>query len=144
MDQFLKQMNTNGVEEYVQKTMSSMFSGSMPDFFKDQDVLQSFAPNGSSSSSSKLETKVFETFDDCIVQVTVPDRSLLRQLKVFHTPYQCILEWFDGEPQREEIRLPSSVRRKGTTAVYRNGTLEIKMPKHSHMPISEIDVHDHD
>lgn len=145
MDQFLKQMSTNGLDEYAKKMMSSAFSGTMSDFFKNHDFFKSAQENGSSSPPTrKLNSHVFETLDECIVQIKISDKSILQQLKIFHTPYQCIIEWFDGEPHREEIQLPSSVRRKGTTAIYRNGILEIKMPKYPHMPVSEIDVHDHD
>ncbi|MDQ0243108.1 HSP20 family molecular chaperone IbpA [Bacillus fengqiuensis] len=145
MDQFLKQMNTKGMDEHTQNLLSSAFSGSMSDFFKNHDFFRSVQENDSASPSSrKLDSHIFETLDQCIVQIKIPDKSILQHLKIFHTPYQCIIEWFDGELHREEIRLPSSVRRKGTTAIYRSGILEIKMPKYPHMPMSEIDVHDHD
>ncbi|MFC3886098.1 Hsp20/alpha crystallin family protein [Bacillus songklensis] len=148
IEQFLKQMNTNGIDEYVKNMMSSASTGSMPDFFKNHEFFKSRQDNNfsspSSSSPPKLDAHVFETLDECIVQVKIPDKSMLHQLKVLHSPYHCIIEWVDEEPCKEEIKLPCSVRRKGTTAVYRNGILEIKMPKYPHMPVSEVDVHDHD
>ena len=46
---------------------------------------------------------------------------------------------FDNE-QPYTIILPSTVKKKGATAIYRDHVLEIKIPKYSDWRFSEIDV----
>ena len=96
MDQFLKHMNTTGMDEHTKNLMSSAFSGSMSDFFKNHDFFRSVQDTGSGSgaappSSRKLDSHVFETLDQCIVQIKIPDKSILQHIKIIHTPNQCII-----------------------------------------------------
>ncbi|WP_245638899.1 Hsp20/alpha crystallin family protein [Priestia koreensis] len=152
MEGFTNGMNTKDIDQYVQQILSSTMGNSFPDFMKGNDFFKQ-AQQGNKTgpttsmggTSSRMETHVFETLDECIIQVKIPDKSMLQSLRVYHTPHTCILEGYEGENEfREEISLPCSVKRKGTKAIYRSGVLEIKMPKYTNIPLSQVDVHDFD
>ncbi|MCM3770728.1 spore gernimation protein GerT [Priestia aryabhattai] len=155
MENLPKGMASKDMNKYIQQMISSTMSHSFPDFmqgnefFKQaQDMMkeqQDMGNEGHGQKLRKFDSNVINTLDECIVQLKIPNRDIVSSIKVYHTPYVCTIEGIDGEePFKEEIQLPCSVRKKGTRAVYRSGVLEIRMPKHVNIPMSQIDVHDLD
>ncbi|AEH53333.1 HSP20-like chaperone [Heyndrickxia coagulans 2-6] len=65
---------------------------------------------------------------------------MLTGLKIFHTSLQVMLKSFPKPDAEQVIRLPSPVRRKGTTAKYRDGILEIRLLKKSEHEMTEVGI----
>ncbi|MBM7703800.1 spore gernimation protein GerT [Metabacillus iocasae] len=149
LESFTGGMNPKDVDKYVQQVVSSALGKSFPDFMQNNEFFQQslqkqkpFSPM--EESTSRLESHIFETHDECIVQVNIPDKSMMSTLKFSHTPYSFVIENRGKEPFKEEIKFPCSVSRKGTKAIYRNGTLEVKFAKYQNLPVTDIHILDYD
>lgn len=90
-------------------------------------------PAPSSPDTGAPSIKIFETLDFIFIRVPVQEESMLTGLKIFHTSLQVMLKSFPKPDAEQVIRLPSPVRRKGTTAKYRDGILEIRLLKKVNM-----------
>ncbi|WP_110113300.1 Hsp20/alpha crystallin family protein [Bacillus sp. CGMCC 1.16541] len=149
LDSFTGGMNSKDVDKYVQQVVSSALGKTFPDFMQNNEFFQQSMQKQQPFTSAEEQPRpftshVFETHDECIVQVNIPDKNMMNNLKLSHTPYSFVLENLGAEPFKEEIKFPCSVSRKKTKAVYRNGMLEVKFAKHQNLPVTDIIIHDYD
>jgi HSP20 family molecular chaperone IbpA len=72
--------------------------------------------------------------------IPIKDEDCLKSLKVCHTSNQLIIENYPSESERQVYTLPATVRKKGGVATYKDGLLEVKIPKNTDLQYSEIDV----
>ncbi|MBB2481919.1 hypothetical protein H5P36_17230 [Bacillus sp. APMAM] len=64
---------------------------------------------------------------------------MIHNIKIYHTSNQLIIE-NSSDGNRDTITLPALVKKKGTTAQYKDEILEVKMPKSVDMQYTEVDV----
>ncbi|WP_018662220.1 Hsp20/alpha crystallin family protein [Heyndrickxia acidiproducens] len=142
VSEFMKNMQLPNMDEQ----MSQAFSQWMPEQWKEM-----FGQNGESgaqgpaSDTGQAEADpviidVFETLDFIYVRVRVQQKEWLEQLKIFHTSHKAILKHIPAEGDEQEIQLPSPVLRKGTTARYQDGILEVRFVKKAENQMTEIDI----
>ncbi|MFB6466154.1 Hsp20/alpha crystallin family protein [Cytobacillus sp. Hz8] len=140
-------MKPEEIDQYIQDIMKKAFQENFGSMMNPADLAHGFplmnnqSPRQTNSnSSSKIQAAVFETHDYVYARIPVKDEEWLKQLRVYHTSNQLILEHVPEYDDKETITLPAIVKRKGSTAQYKEGTLEIKIPKNIDMQYSEIDV----
>ncbi|MGM0854214.1 MAG: Hsp20/alpha crystallin family protein [Bacillota bacterium] len=152
----MNQMNPKEMDSYIQGMMKKMFPGGWDGMMNPNDMMsgaQSFMnPKGnqgqksqrgqSSPSSTSIPANVFESFEDIYIRLQVPSEEWMKQLKIFHTSNQAIIENIPENGERQVITLPCLVKKKGAVAQYKDGILELKIPKSIDMQYTEIDVSD--
>lgn len=105
------------------------------------DMMQQSFPGqyyGGSFSSTRLKQEVFETHDFIIARIEVPEDIDPEHLKVYFLTNELKVEGVDSETQR--IQLPRNGLYKGSKAIYKEGILEIKIPKRARERFQEIPV----
>ncbi|TVY09664.1 Hsp20/alpha crystallin family protein [Paenibacillus cremeus] len=106
-----------------------------------KDMLSQAMPNLEMASlKHHLHTEVFDTHNNVIVKVHIPDRNQARKLRVLLSPNQLRLE---GLPDKgaQTIRLNSMVVPSSCKAVYKNGIMQFHIRKQSsEETYYEIDV----
>ena len=150
----MNQMNPKDMDNYIQGMMKKMFPGGWDSMMNPNDMMngaQSFMnPMGNQGQQTKREeaprsnstipTNLFETFEDIYIRFQVPNEEWMKHLKIFHTSNQAIIENIPGCDERQVITLPCLVKKKGAVAQYKDGILELKIPKSIDMQYTEIDV----
>ena len=153
----MNQMNPKEMDSYIQGMMQKMFPGGWESMMNPNDMMngaQSFMnPLGnqgqkeknekeyhSHSHSSSIPVTVFETFEDIYIRFHIPDEEWMKHLKIFHTSNQAIIENIPGSEERQVITLPCLVKKKGAVAQFKEGILELRIPKSIDMQYTEIDV----
>lgn len=138
------QINQNEIEKFVKEMMNQMMPSQMQDILHSQDwtkqKMKREEPPSSQNSNHPLSYSVFETHHHIYIRILIKDEAWLSQMKLFHTSNQLIVEHIPNDEDKLTIILPAIVRKKGTTANYKDGVLEIKLLKNIDMQFSEIEV----
>lgn len=144
MSKLFQQMNPQDMEKGVQNMISQFMPKEWQGMFDHNDMLSrasSLFPQSNQQANNPSPTNqqasVFETFDDVYVRIPISE-EMIHKIKIFHTSNQLIIE--NSEGNRETITLPALVKKKGTTAQYKDGILEVKMPKSVDLQYTEVDV----
>ncbi|MBF8418198.1 HSP20-like chaperone [Weizmannia sp. FSL W8-0676] len=124
------------VQEHINQALSQWDEWGAA--FKKGDGADDPAPSSPDTGAPSI--KIFETLDFIFIRVPVQEESMLTGLKIFHTSLQVMLKSFPKPDAEQVIRLPSPVRRKGTTAKYRDGILEIRLLKKSEHEMTEVGI----
>ncbi|RTR31048.1 Hsp20/alpha crystallin family protein [Robertmurraya yapensis] len=133
--QKLKRMRPEEVENYVSEVMGKMF----PPEMQGMNFTKGFNSSTEESSPS-LSVSVFESLDYVYVMIPINNEDWLQKMKLYYTSNQLIIEHIPEPEDKQTITLPAIVRKKGSRATYKDGTLEIKIPKNIDMQYSEIDI----
>ncbi|MCP3738978.1 Hsp20/alpha crystallin family protein [Rossellomorea sp. BNER] len=146
-------MNPKDIDQYVQGMMKQMIPKEWQGIMNPQEMMKngsSFMGDMNSSAGgnsgenqkqpAQIQANVFETFEDVFIRIKLPSEELATQMRVFHTSNQAIIENIPELGERQVITLPSLVKKKGSTAQYKDGILEIKIPKSVDMQYTEVDV----
>ncbi|MBA9027680.1 MULTISPECIES: hypothetical protein [Bacillaceae] len=138
----IKHLNPNDIQSF----MNQIFSQAMPDQMQqfmnqqNQSAESESRTQQNTPSDGKLQAAVFETHSDVYVRINIKDSSCIRHLKIYHTSNQLMIDGIPGYEEKFVTTLPSIVKKKGTTAQYKNETLEIRLAKQQDIQFSEIDV----
>lgn len=139
----MQQMNTEDINKYIQNMMGQMIPEQMQGMMNPQDFMQGFGKQQQQpSSSSNLSSLVFETHDFVFVRIPMKEEAWRKNLRLFHTSNQMIIEHIPEYEDKHIITLPALVKKKGTTARIKDDILEVKIPKNIDMQFSEVDVTD--
>ncbi|MDR6122748.1 hypothetical protein QFZ87_002345 [Bacillus sp. SLBN-46] len=136
----MQKMKPEEIDNYVQdllgKIMPSNMRGMNPqDFFSGvQSSVQQPAATGG------LNSTAFETHDFVFVRIPIKHDEWIKNLRIYHTTNQLIVEHIPQHDDKHVITLPAIVRKKGATANYKDNMLEVKIPKNIDMQYSQIDV----
>ncbi|WP_409250967.1 Hsp20/alpha crystallin family protein [Bacillus sp. SCS-153A] len=148
----LKNMNPQDVDQYVKSVMKEMFPQDWQgmqnpgDFMKnmgsmmDGTTYERTSEETAGAAADRIPVNIFEALESIYIQLKIPDEDLVKNIKVFHTSNQAILENIPTAGERQVITLPSLVKKKGSSAQYKEGILEIKIPKSMDLQFTEIDV----
>ncbi|CAG7621703.1 Hsp20/alpha crystallin family protein [Paenibacillus allorhizosphaerae] len=96
-----------------------------------RDVLKQAIPNFNPTMlKHHFQTELFETHNNVIVKVHIPDRAQARKIRALISANQIRLE---GLPEKsaQTIRLASPVAPDSCKAVYKNGIMQFHMRKQS-------------
>ena len=152
MKDMMKNMNPQDVDQYVKGVMKEMFPRDWQgmqnpgDFMKnmgsmmDGKAYEHSREDSAQSAPEKIPVNIFEALESIYIQLKIPDEELVKNIKVFHTSNQAILENIPSAGERQVITLPTLVKKKGSSAQYKEGILEIKIPKSLDLQFTEIDV----
>lgn len=141
MKKMMEQVKPEEINNYIQSMMGQM----LPEQVQKMMQSQSFNDLGKQSpkSSSTIPSSVFETHDHVYVRLEIKNMEWLKNIRLYHTSNQMIIEHIPKFEDKHTITLPALVRKKGTTAQVKDGILEIKIPKNIDMQYSEIDITRH-
>ncbi|MGN1401102.1 MAG: Hsp20/alpha crystallin family protein [Bacillus sp. (in: firmicutes)] len=90
--------------------------------------------------SSLLHAELFETHSDIYIRFPVESSTSLRSIKIFHTSNTAIIEGYPDQKDKHTFTLPALVKKKGSSADYKDGMLEIRFIKASDLHLSEIQI----
>ncbi len=149
-------MNPDDIQNYVQNMMKQTFPEDWQGMMNPQEMMNQAAGFGNqgnqgnqqpesesqhtSHSQQPIQTNVFETFEDVYIRMKLPEDEWINQLKVFHTSNQAIFENIPEIGDRQVITLPSLVKRKGASCQYKEGILEMKIPRSVDLQYTEVDI----
>lgn len=138
----LQKMKPEEIDKYVQDIIGKVFPANMRGMMNPMDILNGFqtSPSQQPASSGNLNSSAFETHDYVFVRIPIKDEDWLKKLRLYHTSNQLILEHIPEHDDKHTITLPAIVKKKGAAANYKDGILEVKIPKNIDMQFSQIDV----
>nr|WP_251553774.1 Hsp20/alpha crystallin family protein [Neobacillus muris] len=142
MRETFQKMKPEEIDKYVQDIIGKVLPSNMGGMMNPQDMFKGFASQQDqvSTNPGKLHSSAFETHDYVFVRIFIKDESWIKKLKLYHTSNQLILEHIPEEGDKHTITLPAIVKKKGATANFKDGILEVKIPKNVDMQFSQIDV----
>lgn len=137
-----EKLNQKEVNEYVQGMLGKVFPNDLQ-YSNEQKQEETQHTTENSQSQSKLKFRVLETHKYVFVRIEIQKREWLKQLKMYHTTNQLILEHIPKDSDQTLITLPTLVNKKGAKADYQDAILEIQLYKLIDRQLSEIHVDDH-
>jgi HSP20 family molecular chaperone IbpA len=144
MNNQMGQFDQNEIDKFVKQMMGQMMPAQMQEMMNNQDWMKSSQKQSSEQASSttgeSLSYSVFDTHNHVFVRISIKEESWLKQLKLYHTSNQLMVEQIPTATDKLTITLPSIVRKKGTTTTYKDNILEVKIPKNIDMQYSEIEI----
>lgn len=139
----MKQMDQAEVNDYVQSMLGKVFPNDIMSNFSRQDSSEDKKEhNANHHRPSKIQYSVFETHKFVFVRIKIKHEKWLKQLKIYHTSNQLIIEHIPEYDDKEIITLPALVNKKGAKADYQDEVLEVKLYKSMDRQLSEIHVTD--
>jgi hypothetical protein len=139
-------MNPNDIDKYVQNMITNMFPKQMDSMLNPQEWLKgvhSFTnEHPSSANEQSLNAAIFETHDYVFIRIPIKEDLWLRNMKIYHTSHEAIIEHIPTPDDKHTLKLPAAVRKKGAVAHFKDETLEIRIPRSIQTQISEIDIHE--
>lgn len=137
-------MNPNDIDKYVQNMITKMFPKDMEGMLNPQEWLkgvQGFTNDSPPSHNGNgLNAAVFETHDFVFIRIPIKEENWLKDMKIFHTSHEAIIEHIPSSEDKHTVKLPAAVRKKGAIANYKDDVLEIRIPRSNQTQISEIDI----
>lgn len=136
------EMKPDEIEKYVQQMMGKVFQPNMNGALKPEEWLKEMERNTKDQlkSSNRLHAEIFETHDFIFIRLPLEDEAWTKQMKLFYTSNQVIIEHIPELSDKHTLILPATVKRKGASATQRDGVLELRLPKNVDMQFSEIDI----
>ena len=140
----MNQMKPDQIERFTQEMIGKMMPKHVQGIVDPQEMLKGFFPipnnQPSEVANTLLKYSVFETHDYVYIRIEVEQEEWLKAIKIYYTSNQFIIEQIPTIDDKHTLTLPASVKKKGATASMKDGTLEIKLLKSTHMHYSEIDI----
>ncbi|MDN3019367.1 Hsp20/alpha crystallin family protein [Paenibacillus sp. BSR1-1] len=142
MKDSMKNMKPEEIENFVQDLMRKIMPQNMMGMMNPQDLMNGFQSSVSQQPqmTGVLNSAAFETHDFVFVRIPLKSDEWLKQIRIYHTSNKLIVEHIPEQEDKHTITLPAIVRKKGAAANYKDGVLEIKIPKNIDMQYSQIDV----
>jgi HSP20 family molecular chaperone IbpA len=137
-------MKPEEIHSFVQNIMGNLFeSHSSPN---SENFMKNFHPfqNASQTEHTREQTKpdysLFETHDHIYIRLQIPSEELLKQLRLTHTSSVLTLQNFPEIGDEHKIPLPALVKKKGTSAHFKDDILQIKLSKSVDLQFSEVEI----
>lgn len=140
--QMFNGMNQEQMQQFTQDMMGKMMSKHMDGVANPFEMMKNIFPDypDQTASSTPLKYSIFDTHEFVYVRITITNEEWLRTMKIYHTANQISVEQIPNPNDKHSLTLPAIVKKKGATANYKDGILEIKIPKSGDLQYSEIDV----
>lgn len=144
MGNVLQNLKPDEIEQYVKEIMDKMMPSNMRGMMNPQDLLSNFqTPFGTQQTTANplpLNSTTFETHDFVFVRIPIKNDNWVKKIRIYHTSNQLIAEGIPESEDAHTITLPAIVKKKGAVATYKEGILEIRIPKNIDMQYSQVDV----
>ncbi|ETI67892.1 Hsp20/alpha crystallin family protein [Neobacillus vireti] len=142
MKESMQKMKPEEINNFVQDIIGKIMPGNMQGMMNPQEMFNGFQNTASQQRpvSGVLESTAFETHDYVFVRIPLKNEEWIKMLRLYHTSNQLIIEHIPEHNDSNTITLPAIVKRKGAIANYKDGILEVKIPKNIDMQYSQIDV----
>ncbi|WP_210365116.1 Hsp20/alpha crystallin family protein [Bacillus sp. REN3] len=136
------EMKPDEIEKYVQQMVGKMFDSNMRGMIKPEEWLKEMEQKTSppAEPASGINPEIFETHDFVFLRLALREEHWLKEMKLFYTSNQVIIEHIPEHSDKHTFILPATVKRKGASASHRDGVLELRLPKIVDMQFSEIDL----
>lgn len=139
------EMKPDEIEKYVQQMMGKVFQpnmNGMNGMLKPEEWLRDMEKNtnGPLENASTIKADIFETHDYVFIRIPLKSEEWLKQMKLFYTSNQVIIEHIPEHTDKHTLILPATVKRKGAAASHKEGVLELRLAKQSDLQYSEIDL----
>lgn len=149
MKKMLANKDGGSIDKYVQDMISKMLPQNMEGMMNPENWMNGMQNNNQESSQKtqqtqtpELQAAIFETHDFVFVRIPIKDENWLKDMKIFHTSHEIIIENIPELSNKITYSLPAPVRKKGATAIHKDQILEIRIPRSIPSQISEISIHD--
>ena len=134
----LQHMKPDEIDQFIKGILGNVMPAQSESPMNSQDFTN-HRPQSSQQVNS-LNSTVFETHDCVFVRIPIKDESLRKDLRIYHTANQLMVENIPERDHKHSITLPAIVRKKGSSAKFKDGILEIKLIKSHDIQYSQIDV----
>jgi HSP20 family molecular chaperone IbpA len=135
----LQHMKPDEIDQFIKSILGNVMPAQTGSTMNSQDFINQFRHQASQQANS-LNSTSFETHDSVFVRIPIKDESLLKELRIYHTANQLMVENIPESDHKHSITLPAMVKKKGSSAKYKDGILEIKLIKSHDIQYSQIDV----
>ena len=133
----MENMKPEEINQYIQGIMGKV----MPSQFGSTMFPQDLTNNSQQPDSlNKKPAAVFETHDSVFVRIPISNEACIEKLKICHTANQLTVENLPENQEKKTFLLPAIVKRKGATAKYKDGILEVRLFKSYEVQYSEIAI----
>lgn len=133
----LQNLKPEEINQFIQGIMGNMMPSQFDGMMNPGNIMPQ---NKKPQPKNTLHSAVFETHDSVFVRLPIKDEKQLKKIEIFHTANQLIVKNLPEHEDNNTITLPAMVKKKGATAKYKDGVLEIKMLKSSDLQFSQIDL----
>lgn len=140
MQNMLQKVKPDEINNYVQDIMEKVIPGNLRGMMNSNDLLSSNPLGQTQTAAAPLNSAAFETHDFVFVRIPIRNEDWLKKIRICHTSNQLIVERIPEYDDKHTITLPAIVKKKGAAATFKDGMLEIRIPKNVDMQFSEIDV----
>ena len=134
--EYLEQLAKLNPQDF-QKFMNEFMGNLLPQ-------IEHFLPNREifthTNDKNQLNEEVFETHEYVYIKIPMKKLQNWRAIKVYHTPFQCMIKSQKNHDLSHKILLPSPVHKKGAKAVIKNDMLEIRFIKVKDWQYTEIEI----
>jgi hypothetical protein len=135
----LQHMKPDEIDQFIKGIMGNVMPSQSGGTLNTEDIVNHYKPQ-SSHPTNVLKSTAFETHDSVFVRIPIKDESMLKGLQIYHTANQLMVENIPELGNKHSITLPAMVKKKGSTAKYKDGILEIRLIKTYDIQYSQIDV----
>ncbi|WAA11055.1 Hsp20/alpha crystallin family protein [Fervidibacillus albus] len=129
----MKRFNEKEFQDSLEKWLKHMVSD-LPTMFRQ------VSSHENSNKNQSINEQVFETHDDVYIRIPIEDVEKLKNMKIYYSINKCFIHGLVPENRPYPIILPVTVKKKGGSAIYKDGILEIRLPKNTDWQYSEIAV----
>ena len=151
INEYVKQLlnlRPNEIDEFVKNIISSNIphaSNTSNTNEKERDKKTSTIPNKTvpvepQKKKEPLEIKVFESHEDVFVQFPVDKKNDLQAGKIYYNSNQLVIKDIPNIGDKHKVLLPAIVQQRGAKLHFKNGVLQIKIPKADDIQFTEIDL----
>jgi hypothetical protein len=135
----LQHMKPDEIDQFIKGIMGNVMASQSGGTLNPQDSIHHYQSQPT-HKGNPLNSSAFETHDSVFVRIPIKDELLLKDLRIYHTPNQLMVEHIPERDAKHTITLPAMVKKKGSSAKYKDGILEIKLIKSYDIHYSQIDV----
>jgi HSP20 family molecular chaperone IbpA len=136
----LQHMKPDEIDQFIKSILGNVMPAQSESTVNSQDFVNHSRPQPSQQQANPLNSTAFETHDSVFVRIPIKDESLVKDLRIYHTANQLMVENLSEREHKHSITLPAMVKKKGSSAKFRDGILEIKLIKSHDIQYSQIDV----
>lgn len=138
MKKVINQIKPDEMDKYTQELMGKMIPKHMEGMMNPQETFKGIFPNPFHHSS--LPYTIFDTHEYVFVRIIIKNEEWLNTMKLYYTANLMVIEHIPDFDDKHTLTLPAIVKKKGATVSFKDGTLEIKIPKSVDMQFCEIDI----
>lgn len=132
-------MKPDEIDQFIKGILGNVMPSQSGGTMNSQDIVNHYRPQPTQQAHT-LNSTAFETHDSVFVRIPIKDESLLKEMRIYHTANQLMVENIPEKDHKHSITLPAMVKKKGSSAKYKDGILEIKLIKSYDIQYSQIDV----